>query len=252
MEQGFMYSKSNLLKLLSLLATISNQQFDKQGYEYYVSETKKTDIENEQIESELLDMKYLLSIDDISIIRETLERIENVASKIESEKMDLYLRLVRTELAIKEGDYNKAKNYNDVSFLDIHNKQVKEYLDRIYIQRFLILYHKGMLGEVVKLFESKITQKRILALERKGVQLIYPYIIYDISKFKEAYQTKEEAFENIIRVLDYYQFNNYFECYTRLSECITLVQNGLPLNHKEKLKLEVLKNIIDDTLKKID
>lgn len=251
MEKGLMYSKTNLLKLLSLLAVISNQKFDKQGYEYYINESKKGDSDNELIESELLDMKHLLSIDDVVVLKETLERVENVVSKMDSEKMQLYLRLVRTELAIKEKDYNLAKNYNDVFFIDIHNKQVKEYLDRIYIQRFIILYNKGLQEEIVKLFESKVTQKRILGLEKKGMQLIYPYVIYDLAKYKEAYQSKEEAFRNIYRILDYYQFNNHYQCYSRISECIELAQNGLVLNQKEEEDLNKLKTIIDETLKNI-
>ena len=252
MENGYMYSKTNLLKLLSLLAVISNQKYDKEAYDYYVNESKKSDSENELIESELLDMKYLLSINDISIIKETLERVENVASKINSEKIELYLRLVRTELAIKEGDYTLAKNYNDVFFIDIHNKQVKEYLDRIYIHRFITLYHKGMMEEIVKLFESKVTQKRILSLEKKGMQLIYPYIIYDLAKYKEAYQSKEKAIKNIMRILNYYQFNNYFECYSRLRDCIGLVQQGLPLNSQESVDLDSMKKMIDETLRRVN
>lgn len=252
MELGGMYSSSNLQKLLSLLATICNQQFSTKQFEYFKKESQKGDEENEILESELLDMKHLLGSDDLIVNKETLERIENVASKFESEKMNLYLRLVRTEIAIKERDYSKAKNYNDVFFLDIHNRQVREYLDRIYIHRFVILYHKNMNDEVVRLFESKVTQKRILALERKGRQLIYPYIIYDIAKYKEAYQSKDEAFANIFRILDYYQFNNYFECYKRISACVELAQKGLPLTEKQNMELDRIKNLIEDTLTKID
>ena len=250
MESGFMFSKSNLQKLLSLLATISNQQFNKEQFEYYKNESLKGDEENELLESELLDMKHLLSSDDLVINKETLERIEKVASKFESEKMNLYLRLVRTEIAIKEEDYTKAKNYNDVFFLDIHNRQVREYLDRIYIHRFIILYHKNMHEEIVRLFESKVTQKRILALERKGRQLIYPYVVYDLAKYKEAFQSKDEAFSNIFRILDYYQFNNYFECYKRISSCVDLAKEGLPLSDKQQLELDRIKNLVVDSLSK--
>ena len=252
MENGFMYSKANLQKLLSLLATTSNQKFDNDSFNYYSKELLKGDEENEFLESELLDMKHLLSSDDLVINKETLERIEKVASKIESEKMALYLRLVRTEIAIKEGDFNKAKSYNDVFFLDIHNSQVREYLDRIYIHRFVALYNLGLNEEIVKLFESKVTQKRILALERKGRQLIYPYVIYDIAKYKEAYQNKEEAFSNVFRILDYYQFNNYFECYRRINGCVEIAQKGLPLSEKQNLELERIKNLVEVTLTKID
>lgn len=252
MEKGYMYSKTNLQKLLTLLSNISNQRFDHESYEYYNLESLKGDGQNALLESELLDMKHLLSSDDLSLNKETLERIEKVASKIESEKMSLYLRLVRTEIAIKEGDYARAKNYNDVFFLDIHNRQVREYLDRIYIHRFITLYELGLNEDIVKLFESKVTQKRILALEQKGRQLIYPYIIYDIAKYKEAYQNKDEAYSNIFRILDYYQFNNYFECYKRISACVSLAQSGLPLEDKQKTELERIKSLVEDTLTKID
>ena len=252
MELGNMYSKANLQKLLSLLATVSNQIFDQDSFKYYQKEAEKGDPENELLESELLDMKHLLSSDDLVINKETLERIEKVASKIDSEKMQLYLRLVRTEIAIKEGDYDKAKNYNEVFFLDVHNRQVREYLDRIYIHRFIILHHKGMHDEVVKLFDSKVTQKRILALEKKGRQLIYPYVIYDIAKYREAYQSNDEAFSNIFRILDYYQFNNYFECYKRISACVKLAKNALPITEKQQLELDRIKNLVEDTLTKID
>ena len=185
-----------------------------------------------------------------NVTKDMLLQAEKMSEISNSERINTFLRLIRTQYYIKIGEFEKAKSYNEIFFIDIYNNQVREFLDIIYIHKFMILYKTEKLEELVILFDNKITQRRFLAIERKGKQLILPYILLDLAKCKLGVQTVDESYGNIYRILDYYHYSNFLSCYTTLQTAIEIVLEELKIDERQKLKLNQLSKIIEETINK--
>ncbi len=248
LENGMFYSRENISKLYSLFVSIYNQTYDEGRYQFYLDELGKSSEDAGFLEKQILSLSTKMNNGSGFVSKEMLSQAEKLSINSDSERIKIFLRMVRTQYHIQNKEFSKAKSYNDIFFVDIHNNQVREFLDQIYIQRFIILYNQKKYDEIVGLFNNKITQRRFLTIERRGQLLIYPNIIYDLAMFKLREQDQETAFSNLYRMLDYYQYNNFLSCYAVLHESIKLIFDGLTLDERQSLKLKQLNKIIEETI----
>ncbi len=247
-QQGRYYSKENIARLYSLLVRIYNQTYDEQRYEYYLEELGKSNEDTGFLEKQILSLSTKMNSGSGFVSKEMLGQAERLSQNSDSERIKIFLRMVRTQYHIQNKEFGKAKSYNDIFFVDIHNSQVREFLDQIYIHRFIILFNQNRFDDVVNLFNNKITQRRFLTIERKGQMLIYPYIIYDLCRFKVGDQDLETTFSNVYRMLDFYQYSNFLGCYAIIRDCIRLILDNVKLEERQDLKLRQLNKVVEETL----